>query len=83
MNVYIAERTKFKVGDTAKARAVRGYEDRLTVDGLYEVTDVQPSQYLPAVPYTFPEYVTVVDDRGRPTECRAERFDLVSVSKSV
>lgn len=65
--------TEFKVGQRVTATGSYGW--RLTAGKEYEVTDVTPEEVTPH--FTFPEYVTVIGDDGRPVTGHTHRFKAV------
>ena len=59
------------------AVVVRGYEHFLTEGKEYKVLEYTPKQYVPdSGGFSWPAYLTVLDDNGRETSCHASRFKL-------
>jgi hypothetical protein len=63
---------KFKVGQTVIATAVHDYRYHLTEGKQYVVTKFEDRQ--PDQNFTWPAYVTVIGDWGKPVTCHTHRF---------
>lgn len=68
---------RFNVGDTATCVASRGYN--LTTGKDYTVARYEPEYPEPGIGFTWPAYVWVTDDAGRPAVCHASRFKAPAV----
>lgn len=64
----------FQPGDKVVARATRGYA--LSEGRTYTVKDYAPRHDVREIGFTWPAYVTVVDDWGRVVTAHAHRFQL-------
>ncbi|APL99466.1 hypothetical protein FDH29_gp08 [Aquamicrobium phage P14] len=62
--------TKFKPGDKVRCVGSRGY--LFTTGKVYVVEKYIPETHHEH--FTWPDYVSVVDDAGRRVECHASRF---------
>ena len=67
---------EFTIGQTVKAVAVRGLHNitegkTYTVTGYYEPVTMENG-------YTFPAYVTVQNDFGKPSQLHTHRFQAVA-----
>jgi len=63
----------FTTGQQVRAAMNHGW--RITEGRLYEVVETIPRLVTPT--FTFPEYVVVLDDNGKPCTCYTYRFKAV------
>jgi len=65
----------FAKGQIVKGAFIRGYENHLTKGKEYIVVEYDPPCHCEN--FTFPAYVTVIGDHGKPTNAHAHRFEEV------
>lgn len=73
-NSHIPE---FTIGQTVTTGHISGYEYHLTAGKRYTVTDYSPPVRMENG-YTFPAYVTVAGDDGRPVTAHTYRFKPIT-----
>jgi len=68
---------EFTIGQTVAGAYVQGYENHLTAGKRYVVTDYSPAERT-EIGFTFPAYVTVIGDSGRPVTAHTYRFKAIN-----